>query len=138
MNENLCCFSRDGFDCKEAAVFYIHQGPGYEDNTFSCRQHLGDMMEDGMNIVQPVSWHEDPAVPPITNNDWKRPRRADDGEERPEPTSESVRCPDDPPDAISLVTANRDRARDYYQQQLGRVDLADADGQDVPMTGEGR
>lgn len=68
-----CCHSHDGDDCEAEAVFYIHYGPGYEDGTFSCSAHLGEMVEaDRMNIVQPAAWHDDPAVPPITNTDWTR------------------------------------------------------------------
>lgn len=68
-----CCYSdNDGNDREADAVFYIHHGPGYEDGTFSCREHLGEMVTDGLNLVQPASWSDDPAVPPISNSDWTR------------------------------------------------------------------
>jgi hypothetical protein len=67
-----CCYGYEG-GCEAPAKFYIHHGPSYEDGTFSCRAHLGEMVvANGMNIVQPAAWHDDPAVPPITNTDWTR------------------------------------------------------------------
>jgi hypothetical protein len=46
-----CCFiSPDGTQCPQPPAWYVFNGPGYEDYTHACGDHVGALSDKGAKV----------------------------------------------------------------------------------------
>jgi hypothetical protein len=57
--------------CEDPAVYTVQTGPGFEDFTEACERHLGELVNgDGLSVVYPVEWRDDPPRGVFPASDW--------------------------------------------------------------------